>query len=195
MTKIKFKSKINALILFLILFSLIFSGCTTDDEKDESTGYKNIKIFYQIKVEYSGNGPYSIQVPVFIDENSEILKLNDMFQTKYGTVKLSYNFTQYGPSLLIESDSSFCIEINESFKNKIEFTNNTAGLSLFGTTPEEYWIHSTVQDKNLIRLTFIDDREVFGEDGSIQMETKLQYIGNIKPGWNIITGYLYEFEK
>jgi hypothetical protein len=189
------KSKINALILFLILFSLILSGCTTDDGKDDSTGDKDIEIFYQIKVEYSGSEAYSIQVPVFIDENAKILKLNDMFQTKYGTVKLSYNYTGYGPSLLIESDGSFCIEINESFKNKAEFTNDTAGLSLFGETPEEYWIYSSVSNENLIKLTFTDDREIFEEDGSILMESKLRYIGNLKPGWHVIKGELYEFQK
>lgn len=188
--------KLQKVLFCIILISIIFfSGCTTDDEKDDQPGIKSIDIFYQIKVEYSGNGPYSIQVPIFIDENSKILELNDMFQTKYGNVKLSYNYTQYGPSLLIESDGSFCIEINESFGNKAEFTNNTAGLSLFGTTPEEYWIHSTVPDENKIKLTIIDDRKIFGEDDSIQRESKLQYIGNIKPGWNIITGYLYEFQK
>ena len=187
------KTKINIMVLMiLIIFSTIFTGCVEDEKKDEGSGIKGIDIFYQIEVDYTGKGPYSIQVPVFIDQDYRVLDLNGKFKTKSGEAKLSINYTDHGPSLLLESSGSFCIEINESFQDKSEFTNNTAGLSLFEVVGEEYWIHSTVQDENLIKLTLTDIRTIYDIDGTIKMDSKLVYEGNIKFGWNVIKGELTE---
>jgi hypothetical protein len=166
-----------------------------EEKKDEKSEIKEIDIFYQIKVEYTGNGPYSVQVPVFIDENAMVLELNYKFKIIEGDVDLSINYTEHGPSLKIESSGSFCIELNESFQDKSEFTNNSAGLSLIEETIDQYWLHSTVPDEKMITLSMVDNRKLFDKDGVLLMESKFEYNGNIKYGWNVIKGNLYEYQK
>jgi hypothetical protein len=174
---------------------MILSGCVNEDEKKDEVKITKIEIIYQIKIEYSGSESYSVQVPVFIDEHSKVLELNDRFKTITGDVTLNINYTEKGPSLLLDSDGSFFIEINESFKDKSEFTENTAGLSMIENVKEEYWIHSTVPDQDQIKLTFIDIRIIYDNDGSVLLESRYIYEGNLEFGWSTIEGELYEHQK
>jgi hypothetical protein len=168
----------------LICFLL---GCIFDNnDNDEHSGITSIEITYQIKVDYNGNNSFLIQVPLFVDENNNILKINDKFKIISGNVTMNYNQTEYGPTLMIISNKSFFIEINETYEDKKNFTPNTAELSLLKTPSNEYWVYSNVTDTQTIKLFLYERRITIRKDGVIGGESIMQYYNHINYGWNPI---------
>jgi hypothetical protein len=123
-----------------------------------------------------------LNVPIYENTEHEILNINDNFNRIFGDVNKTFKKTIHGNSLEIFGNSSFSIEINESYKNMDEVTDSYQQWSMQADNPDEYWIFTSIENNTKISLVLIEDMRAFSRGGYMRSQSYTEYRGNLDNG-------------
>jgi len=186
--------KTNKFLLVLVMCIILSLGCIMEknnDHNNESEKFIGEKIYYNIKVQSNLSINFSINLPIFVN-NNEVSEMNSEFRIVNGNGKIDFENTIHGPSMNITSNESFEIRLNTSIDKNTDLDIYPIHLSLFKedsiyaneTFCDQYWIYVEC-DKNItLEIDLYCEWEVYlkhsyGNEGNTIR-------GKIEVGWNLM---------
>ena len=186
--------KFISFFIIIILLVFILSGCISDDKNSK----KEIAYDFYIKIDNTNGFEYDIIIPLSINRNESISKINDYLEIEEGNGNIEYISTKYGYGLKIKSNTNLKIISKGKDKLDIEIENNKPQTQLSLLFDEnnnsimdeynkvEYWLYLNSTNNDIINVEISLIIKKYHNSSFTSMYCYVE--GQISNGWQKIEG-------
>ena len=186
--------KFISFFIITILLLFVLSGCIADDKNSK----KEIAYDFYIKIDIANGFEYDIIVPLSINRNESISKINDYLEIVEGNGNIEYISTKYGYGLKIKSNTNLKIISKGNDKLDVEIENNKPQTQLSLLFDEnnnsimdeynkvEYWLYLNSTNNDIINVEISLIIKKYHNSSFTSMYCFVE--GQISNGWQKIEG-------